>query len=189
MVQCSRPPICSHSCSLLLFSYTRAKWPVANGTTTTRCQIACPPFMSVGYLEQVLRRERDDAAVFTPLPHHYLEIASLLLNTASDDIGELSVRPAILTLVIQRNTPKTSYRRRRRRTATRVYYCCVARSRAETSKGRRGEQRASLACTLSFRKYLRSPLVLVKPTRCRVGKITLPLAPTFATWQPCQLLK
>lgn len=56
---------------------------------TSRCQIACPPFMSVGYLEQVLRREREDAAVFTPLPHHYLEIASLLLNTASDDIGEL----------------------------------------------------------------------------------------------------
>lgn len=57
--------------------------------TPPRCQIACPPFMSVGYLEQVLRREREDAAVFTPLPHHYLEIASLLLNTASDDIGEL----------------------------------------------------------------------------------------------------
>lgn len=44
--------------------------------------------MSVSYLEQILRREREDAAVFTPLPHHYLEIASLLLNTASDDIGE-----------------------------------------------------------------------------------------------------
>ena len=63
--------------------------------TITRCQIACPPFMSVGYLEQVLRREREDAAVFTPLPHHYLEIASLLLNTASDDIGELSVGCAL----------------------------------------------------------------------------------------------
>ena len=56
-----------------------------------RCQIACPPFMSVAYLEQVLRREREDGAVFTSLPHHYLEIASLLLNTASDDISELRV--------------------------------------------------------------------------------------------------
>lgn len=52
-----------------------------------RCQIASPSFLSVSYLEQVLRREREDA-IFTPLPHHYLEIASLLLNTASDDLGE-----------------------------------------------------------------------------------------------------
>lgn len=51
--------------------------------------------MSVGYLEQVLRREREDAAVFTPLPHHYLEIASLLLNTASDDIGVFGVGHAV----------------------------------------------------------------------------------------------
>lgn len=50
--------------------------------------------MSVNYLEQVLRREREDAAVFTPLPHHYLEIASLLLNTASDDVGELAAEQA-----------------------------------------------------------------------------------------------
>ncbi|CAM9599503.1 unnamed protein product, partial [Hapterophycus canaliculatus] len=69
----------------------RAKVPLWLAITLKKrqkCQIACPPFMSVGYLEQVLRREREDAAVFTPLPHHYLEIASLLLNTASDDIGE-----------------------------------------------------------------------------------------------------
>lgn len=44
--------------------------------------------MSVIHLEQVLRSEREDQNTFTPLPHHYLEMASLLLNTASDDIGE-----------------------------------------------------------------------------------------------------
>ncbi|CAM9393999.1 unnamed protein product [Ectocarpus sp. 13 AM-2016] len=69
----------------------RAKVPLWLAITLKKrqkCQIACPSFMSVGYLEQVLRREREDAAVFTPLPHHYLEIASLLLNTASDDIEE-----------------------------------------------------------------------------------------------------
>eukprot|EP00752_Nemacystus_decipiens_P014325 g12744.t1 len=69
----------------------RAKVPLWLAITLKKrqkCQIARPPFMSVGYLEQVLRREREDAAVFTPLPHHYLEIASLLLNTASDDIEE-----------------------------------------------------------------------------------------------------
>lgn len=59
-----------------------------NTSRCRRCQIACPSFMSVNYLEQVLKREREDTAVFTPLPHHYLEIASLLLNTASDDVGE-----------------------------------------------------------------------------------------------------
>lgn len=53
--------------------------------------------MSVGYLEQVLRKEREDAAVFTSLPHHYLEIASLLLNTASDDIGGFCVGRAVFS--------------------------------------------------------------------------------------------
>eukprot|EP00903_Cladosiphon_okamuranus_P006410 g6274.t1 len=69
----------------------RAKVPLWLAITLKKrqkCQIVCPPFMSVGYLEHVLRRERENAAVFTPLPHHYLEIASLLLNTASDDIEE-----------------------------------------------------------------------------------------------------
>ncbi|CAM9248757.1 unnamed protein product [Choristocarpus tenellus] len=44
--------------------------------------------MTVSALEKVLREERDNDKSFTPLPHHYLEIASLLLNSASDDIVE-----------------------------------------------------------------------------------------------------
>ncbi|CAM9384223.1 unnamed protein product, partial [Discosporangium mesarthrocarpum] len=70
---------------------TRVRVPLWLATTLKkrqRCKIACPGWMSVNSLEKVLRAERDEDRRFTPLPHHYLEISSLLLHSASDDIDE-----------------------------------------------------------------------------------------------------
>eukprot|EP00953_Heterococcus_sp_UTEX-ZZ885_P038718 19873-Heterococcus_DN1.PRE.1 len=51
-----------------------------------RASIACPDWMKVENLESIWRQEKRDEE-FASLPFHYLEISSLLLSVAPDDMG------------------------------------------------------------------------------------------------------
>ncbi len=44
------------------------------------CRIVAPSWMAVGVLEDLLREEVEHRDDFAPLPFHYIEVATMLLN-------------------------------------------------------------------------------------------------------------
>ncbi|KAH7463838.1 hypothetical protein PRIC1_006458 [Phytophthora ramorum] len=52
-----------------------------------KCRILAPPWLSVDYLASRLEREKN-SEVFEELPFHYLEVASLLLKNAPEDLDQ-----------------------------------------------------------------------------------------------------
>ncbi|KAG5186774.1 hypothetical protein JKP88DRAFT_35968 [Tribonema minus] len=60
-----------------------------------KASIACPPWMTAESLERVLAAERREET-FAELPFHYLEISSLLLSVAADDMGQQVDRMRVL---------------------------------------------------------------------------------------------
>lgn len=52
-----------------------------------RCQIQCPEWLEAENIAHLLEKERNEPG-FVPLAYHYVEIGSLLLDAAPDDIKE-----------------------------------------------------------------------------------------------------
>jgi GINS complex subunit 2 len=51
-----------------------------------KCKINPPEWLSIDYLKRVLEGEKQKSQQFETLPFHYIEIASVLLDVASDDM-------------------------------------------------------------------------------------------------------
>ncbi|CAM9910610.1 unnamed protein product [Chrysoparadoxa australica] len=51
-----------------------------------RAKLSCPGWLSAEGLEATLQAERASADQLSPLPYHYLEMASLILNNAAEDV-------------------------------------------------------------------------------------------------------
>ncbi|GAA5856490.1 hypothetical protein JCM8547_008767 [Rhodosporidiobolus lusitaniae] len=60
-------------------------WLACHLKKKRRCRIVAPQWLSVAFLEQVLKQEQTDAN-FSDLPRDYLEVAKVLLEVASDDV-------------------------------------------------------------------------------------------------------
>lgn len=61
-------------------------WFAARLRQSGQCRIIPPKWLSVDELQRILADERALSASLTPLPFHYLEIATILLDCASEDI-------------------------------------------------------------------------------------------------------
>lgn len=55
-------------------------WLARQLKKSRQCRIVPPPWMEVGWLEQQVREEMERREDFTPLPFHYLEIATAILE-------------------------------------------------------------------------------------------------------------
>lgn len=51
-----------------------------------KCQIRVPSWMETDWLHNHLQQERDDEKFFKPIPEHYIEISTLILDNAEDDV-------------------------------------------------------------------------------------------------------
>ncbi|GAA5900378.1 hypothetical protein JCM6882_001233 [Rhodosporidiobolus microsporus] len=60
-------------------------WLAVHLKKKRRCRIVAPQWLSVGFLEQVLKQEQTDPN-FSDLPRDYLEVSKVLLEVASDDV-------------------------------------------------------------------------------------------------------
>ncbi|BGP13065.1 hypothetical protein JCM10213_000931 [Rhodosporidiobolus nylandii] len=60
-------------------------WLAVHLKKKRRCRIVGPGWLSVAFLEQVLKQEQTDPN-FSDLPRDYLEVAKVLLEVASDDL-------------------------------------------------------------------------------------------------------
>ncbi|GAA5830455.1 hypothetical protein JCM11251_002476 [Rhodosporidiobolus azoricus] len=60
-------------------------WLAVHLKKKRRCRIVSPQWLSVGFLEQVLKQEQTDPN-FSDLPRDYLEVSKVLLEVASDDV-------------------------------------------------------------------------------------------------------
>ncbi|CAO3698256.1 unnamed protein product [Rhizopus stolonifer] len=54
-----------------------------------KCNIVCPEWLTEEFLKQ-RQEEEETNAEFSKLPFHYMELAQLLIDTASDDIPNVS---------------------------------------------------------------------------------------------------
>ena len=61
-------------------------WLALQLRKTGKCTIATPDWMTVPYLEQVVKDERE-SDLFSAMPFHYIEIAQLLLTNAREDVS------------------------------------------------------------------------------------------------------
>lgn len=52
-----------------------------------KCKIEAPAWMSIDRLQELYDQERSMAAIFQPVPYHYIEISRLLLMFAKDSFG------------------------------------------------------------------------------------------------------
>jgi GINS complex subunit 2 len=63
-------------------------WLAATLRQRKQCKIAPPGWLTVDSLRTSLRDEREMTAFFTEMPFHYIEIASILLKVAAEDIPD-----------------------------------------------------------------------------------------------------
>ncbi|KWU41686.1 Psf2-domain-containing protein [Rhodotorula sp. JG-1b] len=61
-------------------------WLAVHLKKKRKCRVVAPQWMSVPYLEDTLKAEREQAE-FSDLPRDYLEVSKVLLETASDDLA------------------------------------------------------------------------------------------------------
>lgn len=52
------------------------------------CRLLTPSWLSKEYLMDVLRKERENLDDFQELPFHYVEIASMIIDSCSDDLPD-----------------------------------------------------------------------------------------------------
>lgn len=55
------------------------------------CKIQPPDWLDATELGGVLERERADTSSFQPLPYHFIELATQILEVAQDDVAEASI--------------------------------------------------------------------------------------------------
>jgi GINS complex subunit 2 len=81
-------------------------WLAVNLKQQQRCRIQPPDWLSVEKLVQT-KQDESNSELFTPMPsEHYIEISTLLLNNASDDIPQPDEVRALIKDIIDLRTAK-----------------------------------------------------------------------------------
>ena len=53
------------------------------------CHLECPSWMELEKLKEIWEEERSNPSTLSTVPHHYLEISSLILSRAPEDISDV----------------------------------------------------------------------------------------------------